>query len=279
MEGRELLIALSLAHNGDWMKIFDVINNHGEVPEISTEEIEIRLKRAKVKAITMLDPEYPENLKRVIRPPLVLYYRGDISLLRQENKCLSVIGTRDPSINASENLDTVVPDNKDLIIVSGLARGTDTLAHELALSRGQKTIAVLPSGINNIYPTSNIDLADRIVKGGGLLITEYPDNCPPEKQNFPFRDRIIAGLGIAVLVSELNSQSGTMITVNYALEFGKDVLVLPKDVSSQFYNNKLIRNGAILVASKQDVLDEIENYIELSEQTAKESAEDFQKNL
>lgn len=279
MEGRELLIALSLAHNGDWMKIFDVINNHGEVPEISTEEIEIRLKRAKVKAITMLDPEYPENLKRVIRPPLVLYYRGDISLLRQENKCLSVIGTRDPSINASENLDTVVPDNKDLIIVSGLARGTDTLAHELALSRGQKTIAVLPSGINNIYPTSNIDLANRIVKGGGLLITEYPDNCPPEKQNFPFRDRIIAGLGVAVLVSELNSQSGTMITVNYALEFGKDVLVLPKDVSSQFYNNKLIRNGAILVASKQDVLDEIENYIELSEQTAKESAEDFQKNL
>jgi DNA processing protein len=193
--------------------------------------IEAQLERYDVKVITVLDNEYPKSLYKVEDMPLLLYCRGDISLLQQES--FAVVGTRYPTrygVRATE--DFVEKLSERFCIVSGLARGVDAIAHRTCLQSGGKTIGVLGCGVDTIYPTENADLYREIIKVG-LIISEYDIGALASSYNFPARNRIVSGLSRGVLVTEAGIKSGTMITINCAEEQGVAVFCVPGSI----YNN------------------------------------------
>ena len=211
----------------------------------------------KVIKIDMNSKYYPERLRYIDSPPKELYCLGNLELLNC-NKNIAIIGsrycsyygekaTKDFSFNLAK---------ENVVIVSGLARGIDSFAHMGALNAKGKTIAVIGSGLDNIYPKENIKLVESIVKSGGLIITEYPLGTKPLKQHFPARNRIISGLSDGVLVTEARKNSGTNITVDFALEQGKDVYVIPGNIYSKTSDgtNFMISEGAMLVTNYKDIL-------------------------
>jgi len=211
----------------------------------------------KVIKIDMNSKYYPERLKNIASPPKQLYCLGNLELLNYD-KNIAIIGSRDCSYYGER----VTKDfsfnlaKEDICIVSGLAKGIDSFAHIGALNAKGKTIAVIGSGLDNIYPKENIKLAQSIVKNSGLIISEYPLGSLPLKQHFPTRNRIISGLSDGVLVTEARKNSGTNITVNFALEQGKDVFVIPGNIYSKTSDgtNFMISEGAIPVTSYKDIL-------------------------
>ncbi|MCQ2792141.1 MAG: DNA-processing protein DprA [Bacilli bacterium] len=252
MLGKDLLVYLSLKYKGDFKKMIDAIHKKEEV----NDEVAMKaLKTIKSKYITILDQAYPEELRHVYMPPLVLYYYGDISLLKSEEVKVAVIGSREStSYGEKMTRDLVEPlAKKRRIIVSGLARGIDAIAHDTCIKSKGKTIAVLGSGIDYCYPTSNRKLYDEI-KMNHLLISEYPNALSPTPDNFPSRNRIVAGIANKVLVTEAYINSGTNITVLYALRQGKDVMAVPHEANHQSACNRLIQDGAFLVENAEDVL-------------------------
>src|SRR5699024_1070789 len=170
--------------------------------------------------ITILDQSYPPMLKEINDPPLVLYAAGDISLL-YSSRTLSVIGTRKPSKEAKSKLEHIVKPllSENWVIISGMARGIDSYAHLLSLEQRAGTIAVLGSGFNYIYPKEHLPLFGEIAKKG-LVLSEYLPDVKPEKYHFPERNRIISGLSFGTLVIEAMERSGTLITVEQALDQG-----------------------------------------------------------
>ena len=197
--------------------------------------------------ISFKDKKYPKKLKEIKNPPQNLYCKGTIIW---DSPCLSVIGSRDCSMESKRNCLKIIKDlPQDLVIVSGLARGVDTAAHVAALKTGKKTIALLPSGIEKIYPKENEILAKKIVEKGGLLISEYPSKTKPTKFSFIQRDRLTAGMSFAVLVIEAQVKSGTMHTVKFAQEQGKTIYAVPGSEGTDY----LILNGAIPVSSVKDI--------------------------
>lgn len=208
--------------------------------------------------ITIIDEDYPITLKNIVDPPIVIYIKGDRSLLT-EVPLLSVIGTRRPSQLANEKLDYIV---KPLIkegwtIVSGMARGVDSLAHKLTLSNAGKTVAVLGSGFNEIYPKENERLFNEIVDKG-LVISEYPPHVPPRRYHFPERNRLISGLSFGTLVIEATEKSGTLITVDQALDQGREVYAIPGSPSIPQTKgcHKMIQDGAKLVSHYEDITED-----------------------
>ena len=202
---------------------------------------------------------YPEKLKNTSSPPKELYCLGNLELLNY--KSIAIIGSRDYS-NYGERAAKEFSYNlakENICIVSGLARGIDSFAHIAALEAKGKTIAVLGSGLDIIYPRENKKLYENIIKNDGLIISEYPLETPPRRQNFPARNRIISGLSDGVLVIEAKRNSGTNITVDFALEQGKDVFVIPGNIYSKTSDgtNFLIKEGAIPVTNYKDII----NYI------------------
>ena len=196
--------------------------------------------------ISFEDKKYPKKLKEIKNPPQNLYCQGNIIW---NNPCLSVIGSRDCSMESKRICLKIIKDlPQDLVIVSGLARGIDTAAHIAALKTGKKTIAILPSGIDKIYPKENEKLASKIIEEG-LLISEYPSKTKPTKFSFIQRDRLTAGISSAVLVIEAQVKSGTMHTVNFAREQGKTIYAVPGSEGTDY----LILNGAIPVSSIKDI--------------------------
>jgi len=184
-----------------------------------------KLDKENIQLVTIKSPYYPKQLLEIADPPIVLYCKGNIDLLNSD--CLAVVGTRRATKYGKEVTKKLVNDvaYAGITIVSGLAEGVDKIAHESALEVGGKTIAVLPSGFDNIYPKVNIELANKIIEKG-LLITEYK---PKEKSNsfhFPVRNRIVAGLSRATLVTEAPAKSGALITANFALDFGRELFVV-----------------------------------------------------
>lgn len=200
---------------------------------------------------------YPERLKNIDSPPKQLYCLGNLELLDCKST-LAMIGSR----NCSTYGEKVAKDfafhlaQKEVCIVSGLAKGIDAFSHIGALNSNGKTIAVLGSGFDNIYPKENERLFQEIIKKDGLVITEYPLGTKPLKQHFPARNRIISGLSDSILVVEAQKNSGTNITVDFALEQGKDVFVIPGNIYSKTSDgtNYLITEGAIPVLSYRDIL-------------------------
>ena len=200
---------------------------------------------------------YPERLKNIDSPPKELYCLGNLELLNYKNN-IAIIGSRNCSIYGER----VAKDfafnlaKEDVCIVSGLAKGIDSFSHIGALNAKGKTIAVLGSGLDNVYPKENIKLMERIVRNNGLVISEYMLGIKPLKQHFPARNRIISGLSDSILVVEARKNSGTNITVDFALDQGKDVFVIPGNIYSKTSDgtNYLITEGAIPVTSYKDIL-------------------------
>ena len=217
----------------------------------------------KIIKIDIMSENYPQILKNIDYPPKELYCWGNLDLLNH-NKTIAIIGSRICSdygkkvaIDFSSNLA-----KEGFCIVSGLAKGIDSYAHLGALSVSGKTIAIIGSGIDNIYPKENIKLAENIVKNNGLIISEYPLGTLALKQNFPARNRIISGISNSILVVEAREKSGTNITVEFALEQGKDIYVIPGNIYSKTSNgtNFLIQEGAIPVVNYKDIKKKMINY-------------------
>lgn len=211
----------------------------------------------KVVKVDMNSKFYPERLRNISSPPKQLYCLGNLELLNYKNN-IAIIGSRNCSFygeRAAKDFAFNLAKN-NVCIVSGLAKGIDSFSHIGTLNAKGKTIAVLGSGLDNIYPKENKKLFQDIIKNDGLVITEYPLGTLALKQNFPARNRIISGISDAVLVIEARKNSGTNITVDFALEQGKDVFVVPGNIYSKTSDgtNYLITEGAIPVLSYKDIL-------------------------
>ncbi len=219
------------------------------------------IKKNKIQIINILDNEYPEKLKNIYAPPITLFAKGNIELLNKNS--IGIVGSREPSnygIKVARNISKELSEN-GLTIISGMARGIDTYSHIGAIDASGETIAVLGSGLDIIYPKENTNLYIEILKKG-LIISEYIVGTKPDACNFPQRNRIISGLSDGLLVVEAKKQSGTMITVDYSLEQGKEVYAVPGNIDSitSEGTNNLIKEGAKMVTSSSDILHDFHFY-------------------
>lgn len=215
------------------------------------------MQRNGIEIVTIFSDEYPEKLRDLPDRPLILYAKGDLSLANQ--KSVAVVGTRMPS-----NYGRIVTEKfseklaqSGLVVVSGLCYGVDEIAHKKTLAVGGKTIAVVGSGFNNIYPATNTTLSLEIAEKG-LLLSEYPPSFKPKRYTFPRRNRIVAGLSDGVLIVEAGIKSGTIHTKEYALEYGRDIFAVPGNITSNKseLTNQLIKSGqAECVLSADEIVD------------------------
>lgn len=214
----------------------------------------------KYKIINYEDNIYPEKLKKIKNMPQRLFAIGNYELLNENS--IAVIGSRNCTEYGRKATEKIVTKLAlmDICIVSGMAIGIDAVAHNSTLDVKGKTIAVLGSGFNYIYPKENIKLYNRIIEEGGLVITEYEPDIEPTSSNFPERNRIVSGLSLGVLVIEAAFRSGTSITANIAKKQGKKVMCIPSDINNKkgVGTNNLIKQGAILVKDEQDIIKEFE---------------------
>ena len=211
--------------------------------------------------VTLYDDAYPEYLKEIDTPPLVLYIRGELT--QEDSLSLSIVGSRDAKDygrKVSYRLSYQLA-QRGLTVVSGLARGIDTSAHRGALEAGGRTIAVMGSGLSFIYPAANNDLAEKITESGAL-ISEFPMGVKPKPRNFPRRNRIISGLTLGTVVVEASNRSGALITARLAGEQGREVFAVPGEIFSELSTgtHKLIHNGAKLINTVDDLLNELPRY-------------------
>jgi len=224
--------------------------------EIDLDQLYDSILEKGISVLTLLDEDYPRLLKEIDQSPPVLYVKG--ALTPADEFAVAMVGTR----RVSEYGQQIARDTSlflaghGLTIVSGLARGVDALAHQHALQAGGRTIAVLGSGVDVIYPPEHRKLADAIIDNGAL-ISDYPLGTQPEGVNFPPRNRIISGLSLATIVVEAGERSGALITAGFANDQGRDVFAVPGNVLSPVSRgtNRLIQNGAYALVSPQDVLD------------------------
>ncbi len=229
----------------------------------SLELAEKEFSRAASAAATILaldDPEYPPLLRQIYDPPVALYVKGDTAVLSRFG--VAVVGTRHPTpygIGMAERLACDLASRLGLTIISGLARGVDTAGHRGALAAKGKTIAVLGTGIDVIYPRENTKIADAIVATGGAIVSEFALGTFAAPQNFPIRNRIISGMSVGVLVVEAGEYSGTRITARCALEQNRELFAVPGNVTNKnsWGPNTLIKQGAKLVATWEDVWEDL----------------------
>jgi DNA processing protein len=230
----------------------------GKSLELAQQEC-VKTAEARAKIISLSDPEYPSRLKEIYDPPVILFVKGSIEVLAQPG--IAMVGTRHPTPYGSGMAERLSTDlaARGLVIISGLARGIDTASHRGAIAAKGKTVAVLGTGIDVMYPKENTRLTEQIIALGGALITEFPVGTPPTPQNFPIRNRIISGMSAGVLVVEAAEYSGTRITSRLALEQNRDVYAVPGNVTNKnsWGPNTLIKQGAKLVATWEDVWEEL----------------------
>ena len=219
-----------------------------------------RSRRLGVDVIHFWSEQYPDNLRRIYDPPVLLYVKGKIQ--NPDRYAIAMVGTRLPSAYGkivAEKISRELVQNK-ILIVSGLARGIDTICHQAAIRNGGNTYAVLGSGLDNIYPPENRKLAETI-QHHGALISEYPLSAKPDAQNFPRRNRIISGLSLGTVVVEAGIKSGALLTANYALDQNREVFAIPGNITSKKSEgaNQLVKLGAKLVMSANDIFAELEH--------------------
>lgn len=244
----------------------------GESLRLADEELKKLAKVADVSLITLGSELYPAHLAEIYDPPLVLYVRGDARVLLRPG--IAVIGTRHPTpygLGMAERLSQDLC-NAGLVVLSGLARGVDSAAHRGAVAARGKTVAVFGTGVDIIYPRENQKLVAQILELGGALVSEFPLGTAPAPHNFPLRNRIISGLSRGVLVVEAGEFSGTRITSRCALEQCREVFAVPGNVTSKlsWTPNTLIRQGAKLVATWEDVVEELPSDIRRQLQSREE---------
>src|SRR5438105_2248799 len=224
------------------------------------EAVAKRLAELGISTLTLLDADYPANLRHVADPPPVLFLRG--RLRPDDDRAVALVGTRRATDYGRAVAERLARDlaSAGVTVVSGLAKGVDTVAHNAAVQAHGRTLAVLGNGLDQVYPPENGGLARKIVEGdAGALVSEFPPGIPPDAVNFPRRNRIISGLSLATVIVEAGDKSGALITADFALEQGRDVLVVPGSILSpgSVGTNQLLRQGAIPVTSAQDILEAI----------------------
>lgn len=211
---------------------------------------------------TIIDRNYPKALKEIYHPPVVLYFQGDFELANEP--ALGVVGSRVHSPYAEDSLKLLLPDviNQGIVIVSGLAKGTDSIVHQMTMNYCGKTIAVIGTGLDVVYPRGNVMLQNEVA-AKGLLLTEYPLGSQPLKFHFPQRNRIIAGLVQTILVVEARHRSGTLITANVALQENRNVLAIPGKITESLSQgtNELIAAGAKPALCSEDIIEEFSNFL------------------
>lgn len=224
--------------------------------EIDLDRLYESILEKDVSVLTLLDEDYPRLLKEIDQAPPVIYVRGELT--PADEFAIAMVGTRRVTAYGQQITRdaSIYLAGHGLTIVSGLARGVDALAHQHALKAGGRTIAVLGSGVDVIYPPEHRKLADAIIENGAI-ISDYPMGTQPEGVNFPPRNRIISGLSLATIVVEAGERSGALITADFAVEQGRDVFAVPGNVLSPSSQgaNRLIQKGAFAMVSPQDVLD------------------------
>jgi len=215
-------------------------------------------RKSDLKIITIFDQDYPVALKEIPGSPIVLYVLGNI--IADDNLAIGIVGSRRASLYGLSNAEKFAAElsAQGITIVSGMARGVDTYAHRGALKVGGRTIAVMGSGFSHIYPPENEDLAKKI-SSSGAAISEFSMETAPLPQNFPRRNRLISGLSLGILITEAARNSGALITADFALEQGREVFALPGRIDSNGSTgaNALLKQGAKLVTSCQDILEEL----------------------
>ena len=234
----------------------------GEIQKGPSEKVVKRelslLEKTGGRIVTLKDDDYPARLKDIYDPPALLYLRGE--LRRGDELAVAIVGSRKTSAYGREVTEKIGEDlaRHGVTVVSGMARGIDSVAHKGALQGGGRTIAVLGCGIDVIYPSENRNLFYQIIERGAIL-SEFPMGSPPEGGHFPRRNRIISGLSIGVVIVQASAESGSLITAGYALEQGREVFAVPGNVGAEGSRgtNQLIKEGAKLVESSEDILEEI----------------------
>ncbi|HQJ15000.1 MAG TPA: DNA-processing protein DprA [Candidatus Omnitrophota bacterium] len=231
------------------------------------------IARGGISVLTIYDDAYPRSLRYVSDMPIVLYIKG--SLTEADVLAIAMVGCRSPSFYGIEQAERFASEFacRGITVVSGMARGIDTRSHEGALKAGGRTIAVIGSGLGNVYPPENRPLAERIACSGAVM-SEFPMNADPARFNFPRRNRIISGLALGVLVVEAGRNSGSLITARYGLEQGRDIFAIPGKIDSpqSFGTNSLIRDGAWPVSCIEDILDALPFLQSCRPQAARDTA-------
>ncbi len=245
--------------------------------------VEEELKKIKdhnIRILTYADREYPENLRHIDDSPIILYIKG--SFIKDDRYAIAIVGSRLMTEYGRSMANKIASELSSLgiTIVSGMARGIDTVAHKGALKAGERSIAVLGCGLDRPYPDENMELFEAL-SNSGAVISEFPLGTPPNKENFPKRNRLISGLSLGVIVVEAAINSGSLITASFALEQGKDVFAIPGNITSRQSEgtNFLIKKGAKLVQKVDDILEEIAPQLKRLIGSSKNSKEFFSKNL
>lgn len=216
------------------------------------------MKRNNIELITIEDKEYPNKLKLIYDPPIVIYIKGNKKILNE--KSVAIVGCR-LCTKYGENIAKKLAYNlslNNINVISGLARGIDSCAHKGSLNGEGKTIAVVGCGLDRVYPEENKELFNKIINNNGAIISEYVIGTKPLAKNFPKRNRIISGLSNGVIVVEAREKSGTLITADFALEQGKEVYAVPGNITNcnSYGTNELIKQGAKSVTNIQDILED-----------------------
>jgi DNA processing protein len=237
----------------------------GRSMELAQDELG-KAAAAGAQVVALDDPRYPAQLKQIYDPPLILYVRGNDAVISQPG--IALVGTRHPTPYGSGMSERLACDlaARGLVIFSGMARGIDTAGHRGAIAAKGKTVAVWGTGVDVVYPKENTRLVEQILALGGAVISEFPISTFPAPQNFPIRNRIISGISLGVLVVEAAEYSGTRITARCALEQNREVFAVPGNVTNKgsWTPNTLIKQGAKLVATWEDVWEELPTSVRLT---------------
>ncbi len=254
MSVKQRLVALAIKYNGNWQKIYDDVVNHIDVEN----EYLLKADNLKCKATTMVDEDYPHQLRQAWKPPFVLFYYGDLSIVQDYYKNISMVGSRQCSEYGLKKTNELASGLaiRGYTIISGNAIGIDTEAEKAALVVGGKVVAILPCGIETCYPASNLEMTNELKKNH-LVISEHPYNYQPGPEDFPIRNRIIASLSKTLILTEAHTMSGSLITATLALKGNADVMCVPHEADKDSECNRLIMNGAILVENVDDVINQM----------------------
>jgi len=246
----------------------DLINENlkeKEIEEILNAEYKTNLdkyceymQKNNIQIITFYDKYYPQKLKNIYDPPIVIYLKGQKEILNK--KSIAIVGCRLCTSYGKIIAKKIAYElsSHNINIISGLARGIDTYSHIGALEAKEKTIGIMGCGLDRVYPEENKKLFDEIVNSGGAVISEYVIGTKPHAKNFPRRNRIISGLSDGVVVVEAKEKSGTLITVDFALDQGKELYVVPGNINNpnSFGTNNLIKQGAKMITCTEDILED-----------------------
>ncbi len=250
---REVLLYTAIIHKGDWDEMFAALHQKKDLPD--PDLVKRTVKDYKGKAVTIFDDLYPDRLRNAIRPPLVLFYEGDIELLKEDWRILSFTGSHDSNSDYAERKTAEIAKGvtkEGAIVASGLSRSCQSIALDSALSVG-RCIGVLANGIDQNYPIESSELQSKIAKKG-LLLSPFPNGVKPSVDGIRTRNLLIGQLGRFLFVSVAKKHDGVLLTMASAVNVGCDAGCLPFPAQSEFINNNLIRNGAAIIENAQDLL-------------------------